>query len=98
MSHAEPASPNSSQKTLTKREPASTRRRAGRRLATADALIAATAAAHRIPLLTRERDFANLDWRRFKDLAVVLDGRGAVDPNTVRDAGATYLAIGVRPS
>ena len=44
------------------------------------------------------RDFANLDWRRFKDLAVVLDGRGAVDPNTVRDAGATYLAIGVRPS
>jgi predicted nucleic acid-binding protein len=40
---------------------ASTRRRAGRKLATADALIAATAAAHRIPLLTRDRDFANLD-------------------------------------
>ncbi len=33
-------------------------RRAGRRrLATADALIAATAAAHGLPLLTRDRDF-----------------------------------------
>jgi toxin FitB len=40
---------------------ASTRRRTGRRLATADALIAATAAAHRIPLVTRDRDFANVD-------------------------------------
>ena len=40
---------------------ATTRRRAGRRLASADALIAATAAAHRLPLLTRDRDFADLD-------------------------------------
>jgi toxin FitB len=37
-------------------------RRAGRRrLATADALIAATAAAHGLPLITRDRDFASLD-------------------------------------
>lgn len=39
---------------------ADTRRRRRRRLATADALIAATAAAHDLPLITRDRDFANL--------------------------------------
>lgn len=32
----------------------------GRRPGTADALIAATAAAHRLPVLTRDRDFAGL--------------------------------------
>ena len=42
------------------------------------------------------REFADLDWRRFKHLAVVLDGRGAVDPASVREAGAAYLAIGGR--
>jgi len=40
---------------------AETRRRRRRRLATADALIAATAAAHRLPLITLDRDFANLE-------------------------------------
>lgn len=40
---------------------ADARRRRGKRLQTADALIAATAAAHDIPLITRDRDFANLD-------------------------------------
>lgn len=36
-------------------------KRAGRRrLATADALIAATAAAHELPLITRDRDFESL--------------------------------------
>lgn len=39
---------------------AATRRRRAR-LATADALIAATAAAHRLSLITRDRDFARLD-------------------------------------
>lgn len=39
---------------------ADTMRRA-RKLATADALIAATAAVHGLPLITRDRDFANLD-------------------------------------
>ena len=39
---------------------AATRRRRAR-LATADALIAATAAAHRLPLITRDRGFARLD-------------------------------------
>ena len=37
------------------------RRRTGRRLATADALIAATAAAYRLPLITRDHDFVGLD-------------------------------------
>lgn len=40
---------------------ADARRRRGKRLQTADALIAATAAAHELPLITRDRDFANLD-------------------------------------
>lgn len=40
---------------------AAARRRRGKRLQTADALIAATAAAHELPLITRDRDFADLD-------------------------------------
>ncbi|HXP29139.1 MAG TPA: PIN domain-containing protein [Solirubrobacteraceae bacterium] len=40
---------------------ADVRRRRGRKLHTADALIAATAAAHGLPLITRDRDFAKLD-------------------------------------
>jgi predicted nucleic acid-binding protein len=40
---------------------ADVRRRGGRRLATAHALIAATAAAHDLPLVTRDRDFESLD-------------------------------------
>ena len=39
-------------------------------------------------------EFRNLDWRRFERLRVVLDGRAAVDPARVREAGAVYLAIG----
>ncbi|MGH2854184.1 MAG: PIN domain-containing protein [Solirubrobacteraceae bacterium] len=40
---------------------ADTRRRRKKKLATADALIAATAAAYQLPLLTRDRDFADID-------------------------------------
>jgi predicted nucleic acid-binding protein len=40
---------------------ANARRHKGKKLATADALIAATAAAYGLPLITRDRDFANLD-------------------------------------
>ncbi len=39
---------------------AETRRRRGRKLGTADALIAATAAAHDLTLITRDRDFVGL--------------------------------------
>jgi nucleotide sugar dehydrogenase len=41
------------------------------------------------------RDFYALDWRKFKRLRVVLDGRGAVDANSVREAGAGYVAVGI---
>ena len=44
------------------------------------------------------RDFRSLDWRRFKRLRVVLDGRGSVDPDAVRAAGAAYEAIGLAES
>jgi predicted nucleic acid-binding protein len=40
---------------------AGTRRQGARRLGTADALIAATAAAHHLPLISRDRDFADLN-------------------------------------
>lgn len=40
---------------------ASTRQRRARKLATPYALIAATAAAHALPLITRDRDFADLN-------------------------------------
>jgi predicted nucleic acid-binding protein len=40
---------------------ANTRRSHNKKLATADALIAATAAAYQLPLITRDHDFANLD-------------------------------------
>ena len=43
-------------------------------------------------------DFRNLDWRRFKRLRVVLDGRGSVDPEAVAAAGAAYIAIGMSRS
>ncbi len=40
---------------------AAARRRGRKKLRTADALIAATAASHGLPLITRDRDFAKLD-------------------------------------
>ena len=47
------------------------------------------------------REFEDLDWQGIAGLKVVLDGRGAVDPDSVRRAGASYIAIGTpdrRPS
>jgi nucleotide sugar dehydrogenase len=41
------------------------------------------------------REYHDLDWRRFKNLRAVLDGRGAVEAQRVREAGASYLAVGV---
>ncbi len=40
---------------------ADVRRRRAKKLQTADALIAATAAAHELPLITRDHDFARLE-------------------------------------
>ena len=40
---------------------ADARRNHNKKLATADALIAATAAAYQLPLITRDHDFANID-------------------------------------
>jgi len=34
-----------------------------------------------------------LDWARFSNLRVVLDGRGSVDPGAVRGAGAEYITV-----
>jgi nucleotide sugar dehydrogenase len=43
-------------------------------------------------------DYRRLDWSRFRGLKVVFDGRGSIDPEQVRHAGADYLAVGVTPS
>ena len=52
------------------------------------------AAAEAVVVQAWHRDFRDLDWRRFEHLQAVLDGRGSVDPRGVRDAGASYVAIG----
>ena len=41
------------------------------------------------------REFRELDWRRFKKLRAVLDGRGSADAGSVAQAGAAYIAIGM---
>jgi UDP-N-acetyl-D-mannosaminuronate dehydrogenase len=40
-------------------------------------------------------DYRRLDWARFRGLKVVFDGRGSIDPEQIRRAGADYLAVGV---
>ena len=40
------------------------------------------------------QQYRQLDWRRFNGLRAVLDGRGTLDPDEVRRAGAAYIAIG----
>jgi nucleotide sugar dehydrogenase len=44
------------------------------------------------------RQFSNLDWREFGRLRAILDGRGTLDPQKVREAGAAYIAIGTSES
>jgi nucleotide sugar dehydrogenase len=44
------------------------------------------------------RDFRDLDWRSFKKLRAVLDGRGTLDAEKIRKAGAAYIAIGISES
>ena len=38
-------------------------------------------------------NFKGLDWKSFKHLRVVLDGRGSVEPEAVRQAGAKYVVV-----
>ena len=38
-------------------------------------------------------NFKGLEWKRFKNLRVVLDGRGAVESRAVSEAGAKYVAV-----
>ena len=59
---------------------------------------AEAAGAEAIVIQAWHHDFRDLDWARFKRLRVVLDGRGAVDPQQVAGAGATYIAIGMSRS
>ena len=44
------------------------------------------------------REFRDLDWRKFRKLRAVLDGRGSVDAARVAEAGAAYIAIGISRS
>jgi nucleotide sugar dehydrogenase len=37
--------------------------------------------------------YRKLDWKRFRGLKVVFDGRGSLDPETIRETGAAYLAV-----
>jgi nucleotide sugar dehydrogenase len=41
------------------------------------------------------QEFQRLDWKLLRGLKVVLDGRGTLDARPVREAGATYMAIGI---
>jgi nucleotide sugar dehydrogenase len=51
-------------------------------------------AAEAVVVQAWHREFRELDWRRFRHLRAVLDGRGSVDPARVAEAGAAYIAIG----
>ena len=42
--------------------------------------------------------FRAIDWTRFHGLKAVLDGRGTLDPEPVRRAGVSYIAIGISDS
>jgi UDP-N-acetyl-D-mannosaminuronate dehydrogenase len=39
------------------------------------------------------RKFHDLDWKRFKHLRAVLDGRGAINPSAVQKSGAAYVTV-----
>jgi UDPglucose 6-dehydrogenase len=66
----------------------------------ADSAMEALAGADAAVLVTEWPEFAELDWTEVaKGMAnpLLVDGRNFLDPETVRDAGITYEAIG-RPS
>lgn len=39
-------------------------------------------------------EYRDLDWKRFRGLKAVFDGRGALDARQIAGLGATYLAVG----
>jgi UDP-N-acetyl-D-mannosaminuronate dehydrogenase len=41
--------------------------------------------------------YRGLDWKRFRGLEVVFDGRGYLDPDAIRKTGAAYLAVETPP-
>ena len=41
------------------------------------------------------QSYRDLEWSRFRGLKVVFDGRGAIDPERIRQLGVTYLAVGM---
>jgi nucleotide sugar dehydrogenase len=58
------------------------------------AALAPPPAVDAVVLQTAEPLYRTLDFRGFPGLRVVLDGRGALDPQVVAAAGVRYLAIG----
>jgi UDP-N-acetyl-D-mannosaminuronate dehydrogenase len=68
---------------------------AGLEAEVADLGSGSTLAVDAIVVQAFHRQYRDLDWSRFTGLRVVLDGRGSVDPEPVRRAGARYLAVGI---
>jgi UDPglucose 6-dehydrogenase len=66
----------------------------------APSAIEAVRDADAIVLVTEWQEFKDLDWREVADAMsgrLVIDGRNALDPDTVRSAGLDYEGIG-RPT
>jgi UDPglucose 6-dehydrogenase len=65
----------------------------------ADSPLAAVAGADAVVLVTEWREFIELDWKQVADAMageLVVDGRNALDPDTMRAAGLVYEGIGRR--
>jgi UDPglucose 6-dehydrogenase len=63
----------------------------------ADTAMEAIAEADAVVLVTEWEEFCNLDWDAVASTMtgkVLVDGRNALDPSAVRDAGLTYEGIG----
>jgi UDPglucose 6-dehydrogenase len=66
-------------------------------LQTADTALEAVTDADAIGLVTEWREFQELDWHEVRRVAagnVVVDGRGALEPALITQAGFTYAAFG----
>jgi UDPglucose 6-dehydrogenase len=66
-------------------------------IAFADSPLDAVAGADAIVLVTEWPEFIDLDWSAVAQAmrgTLVIDGRNALDPDTIRTAGLTYEGIG----